>query len=273
MAYFQVQGERAFQMNYDIVPNIVPQTTLFLHGNLASNRWWLPAEQEWKRNAQGVSMKGSLICAEFRGCGQSEAPKSLDDVQMKVLADDFVQLVRSLNSGPVHLVGHSTGGLIAALMLAQAPELFGKAVLLDPVGATGVTFDRSMIAAFDQMKTDKALTSAVIGSTIYNNDPESDFFKQVVVEDAFAAVKTVGHWILEVLDGLDVRADLQKVSNPVLVLHGEHDQLLPMADSKAMAGLFVKGQFKIIPGQGHCTNAENPKLFVSLVQNFLFESN
>jgi pimeloyl-ACP methyl ester carboxylesterase len=40
-----------------------------------------------------------------------------------------------------------------------------------------------------------------------------------------------------------------------------------------MAALFVKGQFSIIPGQGHCTNAENPEKFVSLVQNFLFEDN
>ncbi len=51
-----------------------------------------------------------------------------------------------------------------------------------------------MISAFEQMKQDKNLTAAVIGFTIQrDNNPESDFFKQVVVEDAFHAVKTVGH--------------------------------------------------------------------------------
>lgn len=270
MAIFNVQGSKPFQMNYEVIPQILPQTTLFLHGNLASNRWWYPVADVWKKRSQGRSLEGAMICAEFRGCGGSQAPQSSADVQMKILADDFVQLVRSLKMGPINLVGHSTGGLIAALMLAQAPELFEKAVLLDPVGATGITFDRSMIAAFEQMKSDKNLTSAVIGSTIYKNNPESDFFRQVVVEDAFAAVKTVGHWILEALDGLDVRSDLKKVQHPVLVLHGEHDQLLPIQDSKALAQLFVKGQFLTIPDQGHCTNAENPEKFVELVQDFLF---
>lgn len=254
----------------EVKENLVPEDIFFIHGNLASNRWWLPAEEVWKKQAAGASLPGALIYGEFRGCGKSTAPKDSSEVDMQLFAQDFIAEIRAMNRGPMHVVGHSTGGLIASLMLAQAPELFKKAVLLDPVGAQGISFDRAMISAFEQMKTDRNLTAAVIGSTIHNNDSQSDFFQQVVVEDAFQAVKSVGHWVLEALDGLDVRAKIAAVKHPVLVLHGEHDKLLPLSDSQAFAELLSNGQFALIPEQGHCANVENPEKFVHLVRSFLF---
>lgn len=257
-------------INYEIKEGLVPEDTFFIHGNLASNRWWYPAEEVWKKQAAGKTLPGALIYAEFRGCGKSTPPKDASEVNLNTFADDFIAVLKKLNRGPVNLVGHSTGGLIAALMMSKEPTMFKKAILLDPVGAKGVTFDRSMIAAFEQMKQDKNLTAAVIGSTIHNNNPESDFFRQVVVEDAFYAVKTVGHWVLEALDGLDIREQLKSVSNEVLVLHGDEDKLLPMDDSKALAGLFLRGKFQTIPGLGHCANIESPEKFVSIANSFLF---
>lgn len=257
-------------INIEVKKGLVPEDIFFVHGNLASNRWWYPAEEVWKKQAQGSSLPGDLIYAEFRGCGKSTPPRDLSEVDMHLFADDFISAIKAMKRGPMHLVGHSTGGLIVALMLAKEPSLFKKAVLLDPVGAQGVTFDRNMIAAFEQMKQDKNLTAAVIGSTIHNNNAESDFFKQVVVEDAFHGVKAVGHWVLEALDGLDVRDELRTVKHEVLVLHGEHDTLLPKADSQALAGLFSRGKFQIFEGQGHCGNVESPEKFVNTVRSFLF---
>lgn len=257
-------------INVEVKNGLVPEDVFFIHGNLASNRWWYPAEEVWQKQAKGKNLPGALIYAEFRGCGKSTPPKDLSEVSMHLFAEDFISVIKSLNRGPVHLVGHSAGGLIAALMLAKEPGLFKKAVLLDPVGAQGVTFDRSMIVAFEQMKQDKNLTAAVIGSTIHNNNPDTDFFQQVVIEDAFHGVKAVGHWVLEALDGLDVREELKSVKNEVLVLHGEYDTLLPMADSRALAGLFARGQFQVLEGQGHCGNVESPEKFVNKVTNYLF---
>ncbi|MNJ93412.1 Non-heme chloroperoxidase [compost metagenome] len=267
---FKVNDGTDFVMNYEVVQNVLPVATLFIHGNCASNRWWYPSVEIFEKQAEGKDYSGSIIMAEFRGCGKSSTPKEDKEVDMHTFANDFIALVKSLDEGPVNLVGHSTGGLIAAIMLAQEPGLFAKAVLLDPVGARGVKFEDSMIAAFEQMKVNKDLVAVVIGSTIHNNNPNSEFFKQILVEDASHAVKSVGHLVLKALDGLDVRLDIKGIAKPVLVLHGEHDTLLPMADSKAMAELMSDAQFQVIPGQGHCTNVENPEKFVNIAQSFLF---
>ncbi|WP_409480092.1 alpha/beta fold hydrolase [Pseudobdellovibrio sp. HCB154] len=259
-----------YKISYDVFPNLVPQTTFFIHGNLASNRWWIPTVETLKtRNAP--SNHGQVICAEFRGCGQSEAPRAAADVTMDAFATDFIDLIRSLKlSGPINIVGHSTGGLIAALMLAKAPELFNKAFLLDPVGAQGVKFNSEMIQAFEAMKVDKNLTAVVIGSTIYNNNAESPFFKDIIVADAFSGVKAVGHLVLEALDGLDVRETLKPVQHPVKVVHGEFDNLLSKDESEKLAKLLPQGQFETLSGCGHCGNVENPSLFVKTFSDFLF---
>jgi 3-oxoadipate enol-lactonase len=270
MAQFSVNDGSDFQMNYEVIEGVLPETTLFIHGNLASNRWWYPASESFRRMNKGKNLRGSMILAEFRGCGKSSAPRSVEEVSMHKMAGDFVALVKNLKLNAVNLVGHSTGGLIAALMLEQAPELFKKAVFLDPVGARGVKFDDSMTAAFEMMKKDKDLVAMVMGGTIHNNNPESDFFRQVVVEDAFQAVQSVGVWVLKNLDGLDIRTQVSRIPHPVLVLHGEHDQLLPVTDSREMAALMKNGRFETVSGHGHCLNAESPDRFAEILSNFLY---
>lgn len=270
MPLHKVNDGSDFELNYEIIPGILPENTLFLHGNLASNRWWYPAEKIWTRKAKNRDYKGSMILAEFRGCGKSSAPRGQHEISISTFAQDFISLVNSLCLGPMNLVGHSTGGLIAALMLAKAPHLFKKAVLLDPVGATGVTFQETMTAAFEQMKMNKELVATVMAATIHNNDATSDFFRQIVVEDAFHAVQTVGVGVLKALDGLDVREECSKIAHPVLVLHGEHDQLLSRTESRALASLMSNGKFQVIEGHGHCANAESPERFTDLVGSFAF---
>lgn len=270
MEKYLVNDGTNFQMSYEVVPNVLPQDTLFIHGNLASSRWWNPSAQIWKKMSDGKNLQGSMILVNFRGCGESSAPNNESEVNMHLFAKDFISFIKAKGFSKLNLVGHSTGGIIAAIMLTMDKTLFNKALLLDSVGATGIKFDNAMIAAFEAMKSDKNLTGVVLGSTIYNNNPESDFFKTVVVEDAFSAVKTVGHLVLKALDGLDVTTELKEVLNPVLVLHGEHDNLLPMADSKALAQILKNGKFEMIPNHGHCLNAENPEKFVQIAHQFLF---
>ena len=265
---FSVPDSPGTTIHYEIYRNIVPETTLCIHGNLASNRWWYPLIAERQNNK--FLGTNDLILAEFRGCGKSSPPKNEAEVNMKTFAKDFIQLIDFLKLKKINLIGHSTGGNIAAIMLSQRPDLFNKGVLLDPVGPRGVTFDDRMIETFERMKHDTKLVSFVMGQTIYKNNKNSDYFKQMIVADAFSSVKTVGHLILKAFHQFNIEAEVKKIAASTLVIHGEFDKVLAIEESEYMAKLIPRGQFMKVANQGHCLNIENPELFNQILNQFLY---
>ena len=126
MAFLQRDG---YVIHYEVHEDLCAEPTLFLHGNLASNRWWLPAVAALKRRRQETgALPGKAILVEWRGCGQSRPLKEGESLSLSELAEDVVALA-SLCDGAANLVSHSTGGLIALAAMAARPPLFRRALL------------------------------------------------------------------------------------------------------------------------------------------------
>lgn len=189
---FKVNDGTQFEMNYEIIENVLPETTFFIHGNLSSNRWWYPSIDIWKSEAKHLNYNGSAILAEFRGHGLSSTPKSLTEINVNTFANDFLALIDHLDLKKLNIIGHSTGGIVSAIMLAKKPEVFNNALLLDPIGAKGFKLDFIRMIAHETMKYNRDLTAKAIGSVIYKNDYNSEFFNTVIVEDAYKAVQRIG---------------------------------------------------------------------------------
>ena len=265
----------AFTMNYEVHPGILPADTLFIHGNIASNAWWRPALDVWRKEAD-PGFRGRAICAEWRGCGESSAPLAAGELEPAALADDYIALMRSLGIERAHVVGHSTGGLIALYAMKKAPQLFDRAVLLDPVTHRGVRFPPEGIAAFAQMARDRSVCEAVLTGAVHEVDPADPLFQELV-DDAYGVAPllwTAMPQILgEIADGKladEARKTVEQVTHPVLVLHGSVDAILPIADSVALSEILPNAEFFEIKGHGHSPNVEDPELFVRLAEEHLF---
>lgn len=266
MPYFENDG---FRMHYEIVEGVVPTDTIFAHGNLASNAWWEPAVDVWKKQAK-PGYNGRLILAEWRGCGKSTGPNLEHELNLDTLGADYNHLLDHLGASKANFVGHSTGCLIGLHALRARPDLYQRAVLLDPVGATGVQFGPEMYEAFTQMSQSREMCAAVILGTIHNAPALSEELKKRIVDDCFGVHPLIWHGVPKMLHTADFRSDLPEISQPTLVLHGEHDALLPMKDSEYLAEHLKNGRFYQIPGRGHCCNVEDPNLFVMHAHQFLF---
>ena len=92
----------------------------------------LPATGEtaadWDVVAAALQPSRTAYAVSLRGHGSSDWPGSYS---IRSMADDVTGLLPRLGAGPVDLVGHSLGGLVACLVAAEHPELVRRLVLED----------------------------------------------------------------------------------------------------------------------------------------------
>ncbi len=255
-----------YSIGYSVTENAWSHDLVFLNGNLATSRWWMPTIEALKPLTTGPKT-GRFIFLELPGCGDSS--QVTGDLDAKKIATQYLELLKSLNVSQASVVGHSTGGLISCLMMAQNTQMFKKALLLDPVGAQGIQFDDAVLEKYEEMKTDRALTAFIIGFTIHNCDTKSSFFNEIIVEDTMKSVNNVGSRMIQALRGKNFETEIAQVKTPVTVLFGEHDILLPKADAQKLAEVIPGSQFVAVPDAGHCLNIENPKQMAQFIKTEL----
>jgi pimeloyl-ACP methyl ester carboxylesterase len=83
--------------------------------------------------------------------------------------------------------------------------------------------------------------------------------------------ETVAATALGMAQRPDRLAVLQRLKVPALIITGEHDTLMPLPTSQAMADAMPGARLVVLPGAGHLTNLEVPELFNRTVQLFMQE--
>jgi pimeloyl-ACP methyl ester carboxylesterase len=95
---------------------------VLLHGFAQTSHMWLPLIERLRQ-------RHTVIAPDLRGAGGSDKPESGYD--KKTMAADVHALVASLGVGPVSLVGHDIGLMVAYAYAASYPEAATRVVLMD----------------------------------------------------------------------------------------------------------------------------------------------
>jgi pimeloyl-ACP methyl ester carboxylesterase len=86
----------------------------------------------WRHQLPALSHAGfRAIAPDLRGYNESERPTSVVCYRTKTLVTDIVKLIEELKCGPVYLVGHDWGGLIAWRLAASHSHLVRKLIVLN----------------------------------------------------------------------------------------------------------------------------------------------
>src|SRR5271165_903377 len=85
--------------------------------------------QDWQPQIAALADRYTVIAIDLRGHGESGKPPG--PYSMEMLAADVRQVLEKLETGPVHVVGLSLGGMVAFQLAADAPELVRTLVIVN----------------------------------------------------------------------------------------------------------------------------------------------
>src|SRR6185436_6727242 len=217
-----------------------------------SHGWPLSADA-WEDQMLFLAARGfRCIAHDRRGHGRSSQPWDGND--MDTYADDLAALVAHLDlTNAVH-VGHSTGGGEVARYIARhGTKRVAKAVLIGaipplmlktPANPGGVPME-----VFDGIRagvlTDRSQYFKDFSGPFYGANRAGAKVSQGL-RDTFWLLGMQGglrglHECIKVFSETDQTADLKAIDVPTLVLHGDDDQVVPIANSALLSAKLVRG--------------------------------
>ncbi|HVR24870.1 MAG TPA: alpha/beta hydrolase [Candidatus Polarisedimenticolia bacterium] len=233
------------------------QPIVFSHG------WPLSAD-DWDGQMLFFGQQGFRVIAHDRR-GHGRSTQTWDGNDMDTYADDLAALTEKLDLKNAIHIGHSTGGgEVARYIGRHGSKRVGMAVLISAVPPLMLKTDKNPAGApmsvFDGLR-----------AQLVKNRPQ--FYKDITLP--FYGYNRPGakisegireHWWLQgMLGGMkahydcikafsetDFTEDLKKFDVPTLILHGDDDQIVPVAAAGLMSAKIVKNAvLKVYPGFPH----------------------
>lgn len=236
------------------------QPIVFHHG-------WPLSSDDWDAQMLFFLSRGYRVIAhDRRGHGRSEQVDSGHDIDH--YAADALALANALDLRNAVHIGHSTGGGEVARYVAVHGEPAGrvaKAVLVAAIPPlmlkTADNPEGTPIGVFDGFRSALADNRAqffrdVPAGPFYGfNRAGADVYEGVIQnwwrQGMMGSAKA--HYDgIKAFSETDQTEDLERITVPTLVLHGEDDQVVPIAASaERSVKLLVKGTLKTYPGLSH----------------------
>lgn len=242
---------------------------LLLHGFPLDHTMWRPQIDFF------AALGWRVIAPDQRGYGQSRHNPA-EDTTMALLAQDAAALLDHLGVARAVVMGLSMGGYVSFAFYSQFPAKVRALILANTKAEPDAPLARE-----NRYKLREAVRSQ--GSAAARDvmlpmmfSPELHQAGGAMLDELEAVMlRTQPTAIISTLPGLAERPDsvphLAGIEVPVLVIHGEKDQLMPVANARLMAQAAPQARFVGVPDAGHMANIENSEFFNRAVAEFLAE--
>jgi pimeloyl-ACP methyl ester carboxylesterase len=210
------------------------------------------------RIVDGIATKHHVITFDNRGIGASSGSPSNS---MEQMTDDAITFIKAMGFKQVDLLGFSLGGMIAQEIVLKEPQLVRKMILAGtgPAGGegissvAGVTFYDMLRGFFTGQDAKQFLfftrtpggieAGKAFLARLKERSENRD--KEISVSAFIAQLSALRAW------GQKNTADLSVVKQPVLVVNGDQDRMVPTSNSRDLARRLPNSQLIIYPDAGH----------------------
>jgi pimeloyl-ACP methyl ester carboxylesterase len=210
------------------------------------------------RVVDGIAAKRPVITFDNRGVGASSGstPTTIEE-----MASDAIAFIRALGFDQVDLLGFSLGGMIAQVIAQQEPGLVRKMIIAGtgPAGGEGidkvtrVTYldvarglltrqDPKQFLFFTRTPSGRRAGKEFLARL---QERTNDRDKAISVRSLRAQLKAIHRW------GQQQPADLSSIHQPVLVMNGDSDRMVPSENTVELDRRLPNSQLVLYPDAGH----------------------
>ncbi len=257
-----------------------PQTMLFIPP------WSIVHARIYKAQLPYFSERFRCITFDPRGNGQSDRPTEAAAYSLENYIADIIAVMDTNDAGEAILIGLSLGGMHACILAAHYPTRVRAAVLAGTTATIGPGYP------YLTPRTFTAPRASFDGWEKYNRDywhrQYPDFAEHFIrnicsephstrqIEDGIEwANDTTGPLLARTVEArgiappFDVGEDMyRKIKCPVLMIHGDNDQIQPYARAQVVAAA-TGAELVTITGGGHNPLARIPAKCNALINDFL----
>ncbi|HEY9037913.1 MAG TPA: alpha/beta hydrolase [Roseovarius sp.] len=248
-----------------------PRAALLIHCSLAD-------AGIWGGMAQALSGALTMTAFDLPGHGRSAEWDGRGEMSAvcTAIAADFAQA-----DGPVDVIGHSFGGVVALRLAVERPDLVRSLVMIEPVFfAAGLRTQPDACAAHlaEQRRLVAAMEAGDLAEAARNfigqwggGRPWDSFSaeRQARIAQQMPLIAAVGPALYDDVAGLLEPGVLEAVDIPVLLLEGsDAPQIIP-AINAALAARLPRARHGVIGGAGHMSVATHPAQVGAEVLRFL----
>lgn len=220
----------------------------------------------WTDFARALEPAYDVIMPDARGHGKSDAPDN--GYRYEDLANDVAGLIGALKLPPPVLIGHSMGGMTAALVAGRKPNLFRGVVLADPTFLSPqVQREVYESDVADQHRKILQLSLEEVMADARARHPRRsqetlELFARARLQTSIAAFDVLTP------PNPDYRQLVREIDIPGLLVFGDRGVVTAVM-AEALQGLSSGLQVEQIPEAGHSLHMDQPERFAAVVKTFL----
>jgi aminoacrylate hydrolase len=213
------------------------------------------------------------LIPDHRGRGRS----SLSTPEVQTIdqhASDMAETLRRLGTGPVHLVGSSTGGAIAMQMALDHGDVVRSLTLVASFARADEYFNRWFDfrkLVLQQLGQDVLIELTLL--LLFSADFLRGHWPDIAAREKFFKSSPYSVAIekarMEMIQKFNCFDQLSRITVPTLVVVGSHDIITPPYFSEEISHAIKGSKLKIFPGAGHYVHEEKAEEFFRLVSGFI----